>query len=60
MSRTSPFSVSSAMVSTGKVSTVRVRSRLNHRMNRFWSQLRDSQFGRDPSGKRNSPKRLSK
>jgi len=57
---TSPSRVSSAIVSTGKVSTVRVRSRLNHRMKRFWSHESDSQRGREPSGKKNSPKRLSK
>ena len=48
------------MVSTGKVSTVRVRSRLNHRMNRFCSHESDSQWGFDPSGKTNSPKSDSK
>ncbi len=48
------------MVSTGKVSTVFVRSALNHRMKRFCNQLSDSQWGREPSGKRNSPNRLSK
>ena len=48
------------MVSTGKVSTVRVRSRLNHFMKRFCSHESDSQWGREPSGKRNSPKSDSK
>ena len=52
--------VSRAIVSTGKVSTVFVRSRLNHVMKRFCSHDSDSQCGFVPSGNTNSPNRLSK
>ena len=60
LSITSPSLVSSAIVSTGKVSTVFVRSLLNHVMKRFCNHDSDSQWGFEPSGKTNSPKSDSK
>lgn len=60
LSMQSPSFVSSAIVSTGNVSTAFVRSLLNHFMKRFCSHDSPSQSGLLPSGKRNSPNRLSK
>ena len=49
-----------AMVSTGKVSMVLVRSLLNHFIKRFWSHDRPSQSGLEPSGNTKLPNSDSK